>query len=77
MREIGTDCFRLADAVEDGTALDDDSDELSEWEECGACFSLSVDRSRTLSNDDGDEEFDRSVLQGKFPFASYAEGDEH
>ena len=75
MREIGTDCFRLADVVDDETPLDDD--ELSEWEEGGVCFSFSLDRSRTLSKDDGDEEFERSVLKVKFPFVSQADGDEH
>lgn len=55
--EMGTACFRLVD-VECDEADDDESD--CDGLQC--CFSLSLVRSRPLSNDSGVEEFDRSFL---------------
>ena len=54
---MGTACFRFVD-VECDDADDDDSD----CDGLQYCFSLSLVRSRPLSNDSGVDEFDRSFL---------------
>lgn len=64
---MGIDCLRFADVVEEETPVDeddeeDDDDDVRCCDELLACFSLSVTRSRLLSKDSGDDEFERSLL---------------
>lgn len=58
VNDNGTACLRLVDVEQDDVDVDDEND----WDGLQCCFSLSLVRSRPLSTESGDDEFDRSLF---------------